>query len=299
MHTSTRNVTCLSILTAVAISLSGCAVDSDDDASSEAAAATGKKGVSTVLVSDIDDTIKATGIHSTRVAMNALSTTNEFAGMSMLYTSWHDVDPKTKKITYLSAAPGPAINLGIQFLQGSGFPGDGADVSASVVGGRRFESAGEFKGNKLIEMYDAAVDKPATMILVGDNGEQDMIAYSALIDHVKKVRGKTQVHSFIHHVYESASKATPIAAPHTAFLTAADLAVRFYNASWIDKAALTKVLNEVAFDSGTSSGLADTVVPSFVQCGQFQSWPTMKADAGTASVQTFETIKTNLKGLCR
>ncbi|HSO31674.1 MAG TPA: phosphatase domain-containing protein [Labilithrix sp.] len=287
-----------SLLASAALSLAACAGTSDDSPSTESAAVTTSK-VSTFFVSDIDDTIKATGIHSLGVVKNALSTTNEFAGMSILYASWHAIEPKTKQITYLSAAPGPAINLGISFLQASGFPGDSADVSDSVVGGRRSESAGQFKGSKLIAMYDAAVEKPATMILVGDNGEQDMIAYATLIDHVKSAGGTTKVYSFIHHVYESAGKATPIASPHRAFLTAADLAVQFYNAAWIDEAALTKVLNEVAHDSGKTHDLTDTVVPSFMECGRFTSWPVLDARAGTANVATYATVKSNTKELCR
>jgi len=179
-----------------------------------------------------------------------------------------------------------------------GFPGDSADVSASVVGGRKLESSGDFKSKKLIELYDAAVEKPATMILVGDNGEQDMIAYSNLINHVQATHGKTKVYSFIHHVYESAGKATPIVSPHTAFLTAADLAVRFYNEEWIDKDTLTKVLSEVAYDSGKTNHLTDTAVPPFMECAQFTSWPTIKGDAGD-DLRTYETIKTNMKDLCR
>jgi hypothetical protein len=148
-------------------------------------------------------------------------------------------------------------------------------------------------------MYDAAVEKPDTMILVGDNGEQDMMAYGALIDHVASTRGKTKVYSFIHHVYESAGKATPITSPHTAFLTAADLAVRFQAAGWIDQGTLTKVLNEVAYDSGRAHDLADTVVPSFMECGAFQSWPALDARAAASNAAAYETVKANMKDLCR
>jgi len=294
-----RNLTRLFLLAAAALSLSACAGTTGDDATTESASATGTKRVATVLVSDVDDTIKETGVHSAAVGVNALSTISEFAGMSILYTGWHDVETKTKKVTYLSAAPGPLIGLGIDFLRASRFPGDSADVSTSVVGGRGAESAGEFKGKKLIAMYDAAAEKPDTIILVGDNGEQDMTAYSALIDHVKRTRGGTKVYSFIHHVYESAGKATPIDSPHTAFLSAADLAVRFYEAGWIDDATLTRVLNEVAYDSGSTHDLTDTVVPSFMECGMFVSWPTLGARAGAANLRTYETVQSNVKDLCR
>jgi hypothetical protein len=294
---STRSF--LLVATAISLSLSACAAQTDDDASAGAESAATEKKVSAVLVSDIDDTIKETGVHSAGVALNALSTTSEFAGMSMLYKGWHDVDTKTKKITYLSAAPGPFINLGIDFLRASGFPGDSADVSASVVGGRGLESAGDFKGKKLIAMYDAAATKPDTMILVGDNGEQDMAAYGALIDHVARTRGKTKVYSFIHHVYESQGKATPITAPHVPFLTAADLAVRFYDAKWIDDAALTKILGEVAYDSGAGRHLYRSVVPSFMECGKFTAWPALDARAGAANLAAYDTTKSNLKDLCR
>jgi hypothetical protein len=87
--------------------------------------------------------------------------------------------------------------------------------------------------------------------------------------------------------------------PHTAFLTSADLAVQFYNAGWIDQAALTKVVNEVAYDSGNKNGLTGTVAPSFMECSQFRSWPTLKATAGAADLQAYETIKSNMAAICK
>ena len=75
-----------------------------------------------LLVSDIDDTIKKTGIHSGGVVGHAMGTTNEFAGMSILYNSCADSLDVSGKVEYLTAAPGLVDNLGIDFLREAGFP---------------------------------------------------------------------------------------------------------------------------------------------------------------------------------
>jgi hypothetical protein len=289
----------LAILAPLVFVATACAGTAEPATNHSEAAQTGKDGPATVLVSDIDDTIKETGVHSgAHVIAGAASTLDEFAGMSMLYARWHQAATTTKKITYLTAAPGALDTLGIQFLQAARFPGDTADVAASVVSGRSTrEASGDFKARKLEEYYDALKTKPKTMILVGDNGEQDILAYGAFEDYVRKQGGQTAIYSFIHAVYEAPDKALPITSPHTAFLTSADLAVQFFDHGWIDEPTLDAVLDEVEYDSAPSGDLTDTVVPSFMECASFDAWPAL-VGASSATASKYAAIVRNVKVLC-
>ena len=222
-----------SVRLAVLLAVSACTATTQDPTAGGSDEALTNSS-STLLVSDIDDTIKRTDVpNKVEAVINAFGTTNQFAGMSLLYKGWHDEDTSNKKITYLSAAPGPLLLLGIRFLKGSSFPGDTSDVSQSVVSGRKFsETSGDFKTTKLKQMYDANVAAgtvPNTVILIGDNGEQDMFAYANYIAYV-------------------ASKG-----------------------ALISSGALDAVLHEVAVDSAGAQ--QRTVTPSFMKCSQFSQWP--------------------------
>ncbi|MEI7528996.1 MAG: phosphatase domain-containing protein [Elusimicrobiota bacterium] len=256
-----------------------------------------------LLISDIDDTIKLTGIHSSGVVGHAMGTTNEFAGMSILYNGLAKDLGASGKVEYLTAAPGVIDNLGIDFLREAGFPPGRGSVANFVVSGRdaQTESSGEFKARKLIELYER--EKPELMILVGDNGEQDIDAYSALKKYIADNNGAARIYSFIHHVYESAGKGREIPAGHIPFLTAADLAVQFAGRGWLKVEALTRVLGEIEYDSG-SGQFAKQVVPAFMECSSFNAWPALgpkilgQAANASALTGSYEQVKANVNGLC-
>lgn len=287
----------LAVLAAALLAVSACtATTQDPTAGGPDEALTNSS--STLLVSDIDDTIKRTDVlNKEEAVINAFGTTNQFAGMSLLYKGWHGEDTSNKKITYLSAAPGPLVLLGIHFLKGSSFPGDTSDVSQSVVSGRKFsETAGDFKTTKLKQMYDANVAAgtvPNTVILIGDNGEQDMFAYANYIAYVASKGGRTdRIFSFIHHAYDT-PQGSAIVAPHRQFVTAADLAVQLKNLSLISSGALDAVLHEVAVDSAGAQ--QRTVIPSFMKCSQFSQWPKLDEQTGA---NDYQSVQTNVNRLC-
>jgi hypothetical protein len=254
------------------------------------------RGPQTLLISDIDDTIKRTDVlDKVEAVINGAQSRNAFAGMAMLYTDWRDEDRSNHTVEYLSAAPGPLVLAGMRFLVNSSFPGNTADVTEAVVSGRKFsETAGEFKSAKLIAMYDAQVASntvPKTYILIGDNGEQDMIAYGNFIDYVAKKGGSTDgIYSFIHHVYDTPA-GSEIVEPHRPFVTAADLAVQLRNLSLIGDASLGSVVTEVATQLGDAQ---ETVIPSFMRCSQLPAWPPL--DPASNDYTTVETTTSTLCG---
>ncbi len=257
-----------------------------------------------LLISDIDDTIKISGINSMNTAGHAFGTDNEFAGMSILYNGCAAVFAAAGKTEYLTAAPGELDEIGIDFLRMSGFPPQRGDIKDSIVSGRdpMTEGPGEFKARELIRIYER--EKPELMILVGDNGEQDIYAYGELMKHVEGQNGAARVYSFIHHVYKPGANGLEIPAGHVPFLTSADLAVQFANHGWLDEAALTRILGEIEYDSGNRE-LAKQVVPEFMECATFKAWPKLNqkilAQTPDASAISgiYEQVKANVNDLCR
>ncbi len=279
---------------ALAVPASGCASSSENVSSgSQSVVVHGK----TLLVSDIDDTIKRTDVlDKASAVVNGLQFHNSFSGMRLLYTGWHDDNTANKKITYLSASPGPLVLAGEHFLEESDFPGDTSEIKESVVSGRKFsESAGAFKTRKLYEMYDAAVAAsavPDTVILIGDNGEQDMIAYGNYIDYVASQGGDTsRIYSFIHHAYDT-PKGSEIAAPHRAWVTAADLAAQLSELGLVSDGTLTEVLTQVATDV---TNQPTAVIPSFMGCAQWSAWPKLP---GKTCADAYQTVQTAVNDLC-
>jgi hypothetical protein len=277
-----------------AASSMGCAADTSNAGSTSQAIEHQDK---TLLVSDIDDTIKRTDVlNKAEAAINALQSHDAFGGMPTLYNQWHGENTDSKQIIYLSAAPGPLIELSKRFLKNSSFPGDTSDVTRSVISGRSLtESAGEFKTKKLLELYDqqvAAGTVPDNYILIGDNGEQDMIAYGNFIDYVASKGGDTShIYSFIHHVYDTPT-GSEIAAPHRSWVTAGDLAVQLRQLNLINDASLGSVLSDVASDASSDT---DQVVPGFMSCSQFDNWPTLDGSVGT---DDYASVESTVKDLC-
>lgn len=264
---------------ALAFSAVGCAASTDNvSADSQDVVARQK----TMLISDIDDTIRRTDVlNKAEAAIHGLEFHNAFSGMVTLYTGWHGENTSNKKIEYLSASPGPLVLAGEHFLEESNFPGDTSEIKSSVVSGRKFsESAGDFKTRKLYEMYDQQVAThtvPGTYILIGDNGEMDMIAYGNFIDYVASKGGKTdRIYSFIHHAYDT-PKGSEIVAPHRPWVTAGDLAVQLRELGLIGDATLSTVLSQVVTDLHNQP---ETVIPSFMGCAQFDTWPKLSGSAG-------------------
>lgn len=264
---------------------------------------------SILLVSDIDDTIKRTGIHSHSVGLNAPATINDFAGMSQLYNRWYRQNQSYGDIFYLTAAPVLLDTLGIDFLRESQFPPERKNIPNHVISGRgiapnsagsilpELEDSGEFKKRKLIELYESIKStKPSVMVLVGDNGEKDVLAYQGFMEYLKQMGEKTQLYIYIHHVYEKPGKHLEIQPGQIEFLTAADLAVHFANNGWINSEQLAEIFREIAFDSNPDNDFVETVIPEFMECQNYLNWPQLKntnPDLQSSYVLIQNQMKTN------
>ena len=103
----------------------------------------------TILISDIDDTIKITAVKDPRMAAYALRD-EEFFGMSNLY-SYFLCDEKIpcldKNVIYVTGAPGKVSMLGAKFLNKNHFPNQ-----QNILGRETKQTTLDFK-KQIIEKY--------------------------------------------------------------------------------------------------------------------------------------------------
>ena len=143
----------------------------------------------TVVISDIDDTIKISHVHSKiDSALNMFRSKVYFKGMPELLALLSE-QPDTK-IFYLSNAPKWLMGSSHpRFIRASHFP------AGKII----LRSGLDRSHHKLIHMRQIInQESPDTVILIGDNGESDP-QYQSII---KQEFPAIDVHSFIHIAYD-------------------------------------------------------------------------------------------------
>lgn len=150
----------------------------------------------TLLVSDIDDTIKLANIHDlTSAAFYAFDQKSGFLGMSEVY-NFIKRDTPDLKIAYLTRAPDWLMaKTHKKFLRHEQFP-RGHYIP------RTKHSSDEHKLKslrKLIQTYH-----PQKVILVGDNGEADVDVYTTIAKEYASVG--IQFYQYIRIVYSKGAK---------------------------------------------------------------------------------------------
>ncbi|MGZ3798496.1 MAG: phosphatase domain-containing protein, partial [Pseudobdellovibrionaceae bacterium] len=145
----------------------------------------------TLLVSDIDDTIKLAHVRDFADALKyARDTESRFLGMNALYSKILQDQPDSQ-IVYLSKAPAWAMEkTHRRFLEAGGYP------SGEYIPRTKYdEDVHKIKSLRtLLEEI-----KPEKVILVGDNGEQDADVYDQIAKEYSN-RG-IEFYHFIHIVY--------------------------------------------------------------------------------------------------
>jgi hypothetical protein len=140
------------------------------------------------------------------------------------------------------------------------------------------------------------------IILVGDNGQDDIIAY----DNVKKAFPKMEnkIHIYIHQIYGTGIKqdGMTLEKGQIPYLTAADLAVEFFKNGWIDEADLRNI-SEIVLDA-LSSGDSDdvrSIIPKWAksQCIEFASAYTLpELDIEDDLKYILNSVVKKVKNLC-
>lgn len=235
----------------------------------------------TVLISDIDDTIKITGVKNIRLVAYA-GRDVEFFRLSDLYNyfickgkpvsclSSKGKGVFNKNIIYVTGAPGFIRRLGQNFLEDNAYPYPQntlwKDISQSTL---------DFK-KEIIEKYILSRSPHNKYILIGDNGEYDPQVYK----YLKEKYPKRILATFIHMIYLPEGEKHRLLPGQKAYLTSVDLAVHFYNMKKIDGDKLKRLINQSLQEIKKGR---NTIVKKWFACKYFQkmnwfpkvkgSWP--------------------------
>jgi hypothetical protein len=142
----------------------------------------------TILISDIDDTIKNSHVRYTSTIFNTYETRNLVMGMNTAYQGLAKDIPGIK-FTYLSNAPDfIMMHWHRELLSDHKFPK--GDLLMRTI---HFEKGHKINNiNKIIKR-----ENPDLVILIGDNGEQDIDIY----DEVVREHPNTKFLTYIHMLY--------------------------------------------------------------------------------------------------
>lgn len=172
----------------------------------------------TLVVSDIDDTIKVSHVLSTLdSAWNLPRVRNEFYGMAALMTALSE--DATYYPNYLTNAPEIIGGFHKRFLNINSFPE-----------GRLLLRSGSSDTHKLRELRKMRDQtKPDRFVLIGDNGERDVLFYDTFTKETKGI----EIHTFIRYLYSPLNKdetGKKVRAGQVGFVTMIDLTLALFDA---------------------------------------------------------------------
>ena len=198
-----------------------------------------------VLISDIDDTIKITGVKDPKMMLAYGARDEEFFGMSSLYNFFLCNQGSKdcvqtggkgvfdKNMIYVTGQPGKLSLLGDKFLRKNKYP-----LAFNLMGKEARQSTLDFK-KEIIEKYIKMSSPNNKYILVGDNGEYDAQVYQ----YIKGKYKERVLATFIHMLYPPAGDKHLLLSGQIAYLTSVDLAVHFFNMNQIDGDSLQKIID--------------------------------------------------------
>lgn len=233
----------------------------------------------TLIISDIDDTIKVSHILSLSGKITRASdVTTPFTGMAQLYQLILNQNIKDSRIVYLSNAPKdvagiPALELSHKnFLSFNNFPTGDMELREDILDENH-------KINEIRRLVEQ--EKPDLMILIGDNGELDPeIYHQANVEFSKGIK----IITFIHQMYSFkvpfympnilAEIGAKIYSEQVGFVTPMEIAVELRRQKlfdknsydWLIKNVSPYILNEGRFKW---DGLKPITFPTFKNCQDF------------------------------
>lgn len=221
----------------------------------------------TILISDIDDTLKRSHVlDKSDALLNSQRSNISFAGMSTLLNLI-----KTDRFFYVSNAP--KLLMGdshSDFLRYNLYPAGKLHLRGS------FEN--DFKVRIISEIIQS--EKPDQVILIGDNGENDTLFYAKIENKFKA----TDIHffTFIRHAYPQSQfdfekEGRPPENNQTLFITSGELAVFLMQRGFLNHESLLKVMS-ASLTPETEVSLEDTdpeiFLPLWMNCS-FHTLPNL------------------------
>lgn len=217
----------------------------------------------TLLVSDIDDTIKISHVlESVDSAFNAPKTENLFLGMSAVYRRILKADSWTR-FAYVTNAPKLVMEgFHASFLRHHKFP-QGELLLRESLNDKNF---------KITTIRRLISEQwPQKIILVGDNGEQDSLVYA----QIKKEYPKIPLYTFIHQVYSTKSEDQAghgLEPGQIGFVTSIDLAITLVQMKLISQADLNSLVQQKVpqiLDEGWGESSGELAFPEWLDCRDY------------------------------
>lgn len=195
----------------------------------------------TILVSDVDDTIKVSYVldHDSTVA-NLPMLNNAFIGMPELYHAIANIDD-LKTIKYLSNAPRSSVGkIHEKFLRTNNFP------SGELVA-RSFWDLKTGNKHKISSIRKFISDyHPKSLILIGDNGEADAVVYATITDEYSDVSALTYIRQAYSSQGWNGNFSKPLQKDQIPFATSLDIALDLYDKKIFSIETLTDLVTKVA-----------------------------------------------------
>lgn len=214
----------------------------------------------TIVISDIDDTIKATQVLSGFINRvdNSFESDNAFYGMSRLY---REIQKSTSaNFYYVSGSPIFMMSLYNSFLETSGFPLGELRQRLNLL-----EATYDFKIRMIEDII--ARSTPQRLILLGDNGERDSDVYA----YIKNKYPQLEVFTFIRYTYPVSLKYKN----QNSFVSAFDVAWVLGNYEIISNQTVneirTQILNQLLLEQSSESDSESVVLPTWQDCKGFQA----------------------------
>lgn len=193
----------------------------------------------TLVISDIDDTIKMSHVNSfIDNISNAYRTDIPFKDMPVLYSELIKVD-SVVQFYYVSSAPSILMQSShSEFLVGNYFPKGGLYLREKSI------DKVVFKVSKISEIiYN---EKPNRVILIGDNGENDPIIFNEILR--KFSSKKIEFLSLIRIAYGK-HEGTKLFDNQLSFITGGEAALYLYDLELITSESAKKVLLYTLYNS--------------------------------------------------
>lgn len=221
----------------------------------------------TLLVSDLDDTIKVSYVLDPEsAAANGAMIHNVFMGMPELYHAIAKT-PDLAAIKYLSNAPRKLIgDLHQRFLDFNNFP-EGELVTRSWM---QIFSGNAHKLRSLrafIKKYN-----PRSMILVGDNGEADAQIYAEIREEFPAITGPTYIRQAYSSFGFDENFAKPMFSGQIPFASSIDIALDLYGKGLLEQRAVTELVRAIVPDlleEGEDETTGRTAFPAWYDCRDF------------------------------
>lgn len=246
----------------------------------------------TLIVSDIDDTIKVSHVRN-KVDLFWYSqvTTNAFKGMSYVYNAILNEDlylynePDSEVIYVTNANSFFMKNSHTKFIKKNNFP-------EGKIFFQKSNSDVDHKYNTIKSYLEThSFDE---LILVGDNGQQDINFYSRITEEFKD---KLTIRTYIRQVYGAPTEVLPLAPGQIPFVSPLEILEDLENQSLLSLETFYAVANQIAkeiVDEGAVDPYKPQYFPKWLNCKgmEFSIYPEL-------STPEIEQAYTKLQVLCQ